>query len=281
MNKKNLKLAFLINRYPTISDGLVLHEILFLKSKGFDICVASINQPEPGAKDLTNEEKIEIEKTYYLKRGVFGGAFRAHLSTLLTQPLNYFSGLAYALKIDKLNFKKIVENFGCFYQAVRIGSWMRTGERKHLHVHLAAPESTVALIAGRIFEIKFSMTVHAFDELYEADDHLLKTKIKEADFICCVGVLARNRLMQISSPANRHKFEIISPGIVTETPNQENSATSPGEVFEPGSGQIKRPAAEEIRKKAKPEKFGRRKTSILKKLRRKTARMKLPARSKA
>lgn len=213
MQSENIKLAYLVSRYPAISHTFILREILHLKSKGFDISVASVNNPDRPDENLTEEEKLEAQKTYYIKKDGFGGAFRAHFSVVADHPFKYFKGLIYALSLGKTDLRKIVYGLFYFIEAVMLGFWMENRGCKHLHVHFATPASTVALIAKKIFDLTFSITVHGPDEFYNVENYLLREKIAGSEFICCIGSFARSQLMQICSPAEWHKFEITPLGV--------------------------------------------------------------------
>ncbi len=231
MNNEKIKLAYLVSRYPAISHTFILREILHLKKKNFDIVTASINAPDRPDSGLTAEELAESKETFYIKREGAKGALKAHAATIFRQPLTYIKGLFYALSLSGANFKKLIYSFFYFVEAVMLGVWMRENNRKHLHVHFATPASTVALVAKQIFDINFSITVHGPDEFYNVESYLLKEKINEAEFICCIGNYARSQLMQLCSPSQWHKFEITPLGVDAEKfaprPFRENP-----EIFE-------------------------------------------------
>ncbi|MBX7172163.1 MAG: glycosyltransferase family 4 protein [Pyrinomonadaceae bacterium] len=231
MQNETIKLAYLVSRYPAISHTFILREILHLKSKGFDICVASVNEPDRAIENLTEEEKSEAQKTYYIKKEGFSGAFRAHFSVFFERPIKYLKGLIYAISLGKTDFRKIVYGLFYFIEAVMLGFWVENRECKHLHVHFATPASTVALIAKKIFDLTFSITVHGPDEFYNVENYLLAEKIAESQFICCIGSFARSQLMQICSPTEWHKFEITPLGVdpAKFTPRQFNENS---EIFE-------------------------------------------------
>jgi colanic acid/amylovoran biosynthesis glycosyltransferase len=71
----------------------------------------------------------------------------------------------------------------------------------------------VGLIAGRIFPIGFSMSVHGPDEFYDAPGYRLAEKIEGAAFICCIGYYCRSQLMKLSPPAHWPKLEIAPLGV--------------------------------------------------------------------
>ncbi|MBI3802128.1 MAG: glycosyltransferase family 4 protein [Deltaproteobacteria bacterium] len=208
-----LRLAYLVSQYPAISHTFILREVRYLRAEGFDIHLASINNPDRAAAQLTQEEREEAQVTYYVKPAGLSGALKAHLSTLLARPLAYLHGLLFALRLGGFDLQGMVYGFFYFVEAVMIGQWMQEKELSHLHVHFATPASTVGLIGSKIFPFTFSLTVHGPDEFYEVTRYRLSEKITGASFLCCIGTYARSQLMKLSEVAEWEKFELTPLGV--------------------------------------------------------------------
>jgi len=208
------KIAYLISQYPALSHTFILREIQHLRGMGFDIGVASINQPDRTAQDLSDEERDEHKRTFYVKQHCKKRGWIIHLRSAFSSPLRYFSALSYALGLGAPNLYRMV--YGLFYwaEAVVLAAWMERNSLKWLHVHFATPASTVALILKR-FEpsVSFSMTVHGPDEFYEVSKYNLKRKLEAASLVCCIGEFTRSQLMLLSDPAQWSKFEVVRLGV--------------------------------------------------------------------
>ena len=94
-----IRLAYLVSRYPAVSHTFILREVRQLRALGFEIHVASINSPDREAEHLTAEEREEAAATYYVKADGAAGALSAHLSTLASRPLAYLRGMMFALRL--------------------------------------------------------------------------------------------------------------------------------------------------------------------------------------
>lgn len=223
---KTFRIAYLVSRYPAISHTFILHEIRTLRSLGFDISVASINAPDRSPDKLTAIEREEATNTYYVKLDGITGAIKAHLYTLLTQPLNYGRGLFFALHLGKWDLKKILYGFFYFVEAVMIGQWMRRQQFSHLHIHLGMAAATVGLIAQRTFPITFSLTIHGPDEFYDVPSNYLTQKILDATFICCPAYFTRSQLMMLSLQQAWEKLENsrlgVNPAMFTPRPFRQH-----------------------------------------------------------
>ncbi|MEE4299637.1 MAG: hypothetical protein V2J24_09355, partial [Pseudomonadales bacterium] len=62
------RLAYLVSAYPAISHTFILREIRHLRTRGFDIHVASVNGPDRPGAGLTADEREESARTYYVKQ---------------------------------------------------------------------------------------------------------------------------------------------------------------------------------------------------------------------
>ena len=208
-----LALGYLVSQYPAASHTFILREVRRLRDLGIRIDVASINSPDRPAESLAEEEREEAATTYYVKADGVRGAVRAHWATLRARPGAYAKGLLFALRLGGTDIRKLAYSLFYFIEAVMIGHWLTGRGLGHLHVHFATPAATVGLIAGRIFGIGFSMSVHGPDEFYDAPGYRLAEKIQGAAFICCIGYYCRSQLMKLSPPAHWSKLEIAPLGV--------------------------------------------------------------------
>ncbi|OQW91307.1 MAG: colanic acid biosynthesis glycosyltransferase WcaL [Beggiatoa sp. IS2] len=215
MIHNKVRLAYLVSRYPAVSHTFILREVRTLRQLGFDIQVASINAPDRPTAELTADERTEEANTYYVKPAGILGALTAHGHTLLTQPVKYVRGLAYALKLGKFDLKKMIYGLFYFVEAVMIGQWLRRQQCTHLHVHFATQAATVGLIARQMFPITFSMTVHGPDEFYDVSHFYLAEKVRVADFIYCISHFARSQLSLLSTPDLWDKLKVSRLGVDT------------------------------------------------------------------
>lgn len=210
---RKIRLAYLTSRYPAISHTFILREVFQLRKLGFDIFVASINRPDRDNNDLTIQEQMEVLRTYYVKNAGIRRILQSHLTTLFSHPIRYLRGLFYGIGLGKWDIKKAAYGFFYFVEAIIIGHWMRQQQLTHLHVHFATEVATVGLLVKHIFPVTLSMTVHGPDEFYNVSHYLLKQKIEQSDFICCISHFARSQLIALSSHEHWHKLEVSRLGV--------------------------------------------------------------------
>jgi colanic acid/amylovoran biosynthesis glycosyltransferase len=212
----NVRIAYLVSRYPAISHSFILREVLALRLRGFEIHTASINRPDRPFEQLTEEERQETESTFFIKSAGAKRILAAHLSLFIRSPRGFIAGIFCALRLPGSDLHALLFNLFYFIEAVLLNDWMRRKRLHHVHVHFATPAATVAMIAGRMGTVSFSLTVHGPDEFYNVDSYYLAEKIRRATFVCAISQFCRSQLMKLTAPELWHKLEVCPLGVDPE-----------------------------------------------------------------
>lgn len=215
MNASNSipRLAYLVSEYPATSHTFILREVIGLRARGFDITTASINPDRRPPESVTDEERVERESTYVLKRHGVVGALAAMAWTLRRHPVGLLRGVKAMLQRSTANPRLAPRHLFHFLEALMIGRWMAREQARHLHVHFATAGASVASLARSIFPITLSMMVHGPDEFAHVDREFFADKVASADFVFCISHFARSQTMYHSAPQHWQKFDIVRLGI--------------------------------------------------------------------
>ena len=233
--KSELRLAYLISRYPSISHAFILREVRALQSLGVEIRTASINVPDRSGVDLTADEQSAVETTLYVKRRRPLEVLDDHLSALIRSAPLYLSALAFSWKLGGWDLGRIVKHTMYFAESVIVGEWMRRNRLRHIYCHFAGPASTVALITSRSHTVTFSVTIHGPDEFYDVGRAHLSRKMHDAAYVLCIGDYARSQMMFISEAEHWDKLEVaplgVDPDLFLPVPRQQVSPAAPFELI--------------------------------------------------
>jgi colanic acid/amylovoran biosynthesis glycosyltransferase len=217
-----MRIAYLVSRYPATNHTFILREIAALRSQGFDIRVISIRRADRIPEEMTDVERSEQQRTFYILP-IRAGSLLAHAVTALRRPAGYLRGLLAALRLAGWNLKKAFLHLAYFAEAVIAGHEIDRVGISHLHAHFT---STVALIAARVFPIGFSISIHGPEEFDDAVGFGLAEKVARSRFICAISSYARSQLMRASAPAHWEKLEIcrlgVDPAVFAPGPFREN-----------------------------------------------------------
>ncbi len=198
------RLGVLIAQHPAINHAMLLREVRELRSK-FEVFTASVRAPDRPPEKLSEEEKDEAGRTYFVKPHGIAGALQAHFQTLFSVPGAYFRGLFYALRLS-FTFRY----FGYFTQALMVGQWMLRNHLPHLHVHYS---STVALLLKQVFPVGLSISFHGPDEFNDPVSFHIREKVHACEFVRAISQYARSQLMKSSDTSDWHKIEVVYMGV--------------------------------------------------------------------
>lgn len=206
---ENIRVAYIVSRYPAINHTFILREVLALRSLGFDLQVIAIRGDDRPSGLLTVTERLEQERTFVVLP--FGWHFVAgHVLTALRRPRGYVAGLWLACKMGGLKVRSILYHVIYFAEAVVAGQAARQAGYRHIHSHFS---STVALLAARIFDLELSLTVHGPDEFRDVVAFRMQEKVAHSRFVSTISHYARSQIMQASDPADWHKIEVCRLGV--------------------------------------------------------------------
>jgi glycosyltransferase involved in cell wall biosynthesis len=176
MNDGCTSIAYLLKRFPRLSETFILHEMLALERRGLDLHVYSLLDPE---EQLVHADVERLQAPVeYLPSGP-GGAFLilwAHLRVLVGAPWRYFGALFGAVARGRRTALKHFARAGWLADRLvraRVG---------HLHAHFAHGPASIAHFVAMMTGLPFSFTAHAKD-IYTSPRELLAAKVRAARFV--------------------------------------------------------------------------------------------------
>lgn len=224
MNSKR-KLVYLIGQFPAINHGYLLAEVRHLRRLGFGLEVISVSPPDRPASALTDAEREEASRTYYVKSLSALRIALLNAAEFFRTPWRYLRGIFFALHLAGPAAKPISYHLAYLAEAAVVGRRMRQLGISHVHASFSA---TVALIAAKIFPITWSFGVYGFGELHDPSVSHLKERIESARFVRSISKFGRGQLMLSSKRDQWPKLLYAPLGIEVADflPSGRSSATS-------------------------------------------------------
>jgi glycosyltransferase involved in cell wall biosynthesis len=225
------KLGYLCSEFPALSHTFISREITILEREGFEIATASIN-PTRDIEKLSDEDKARARATYCIKRTPKLKMLGLFLRYAL-RPRRFAAALGLSLRLAWLGGpRNLVKALGYFFQAILLHSWAQKNGISHVHIHFPNPAATVALVATRLGDFAFSLTVHGSDEFYDVERYILREKFRAAVFVRCIGYYCRSQVMRLTPTEQWPKLHVIRCGLFADefTPRPERGARS-GEIL--------------------------------------------------
>lgn len=202
------KVAYLLSRFPKISETFILREINALQDKGMEIELFPLILETQ--KVVHNEAKPWLEKLHYYP-WVSANTFWTNLRVFLHEPIRYMGTWGKMVFENLSNPKFLMRALLIFPKAVRMSEEMRKNNIRHVHAHFATHPALAAWIIHRMAGISYSVTVHAHD-IYVSQT-MLKTKMNSASFIIAISEFNRHFLNQHVGTQINEKVRVVHCGI--------------------------------------------------------------------
>jgi glycosyltransferase involved in cell wall biosynthesis len=240
MDKLSPTVGYFTQIYPDLTQTFVYREVLALREQDLNVQTFSIWRPE--VDDLPPEARPLMDETFYVFPLPWISTLLSHLWYLFSRPLRYLGALLYVLTRPDEPLKNRIRSLIHFVYGMLVVREMDRAQVRHIHVHFAWSASSIALIAHRILDIPFSLTLHS-NELY-FDRLLLKAKLKHARFVVTISAYNR-RLIEELWPGAKHKTHIVhcglDPDVFSSAPKRQDKRQSPshnGHFAMVGVGQL-------------------------------------------
>lgn len=228
------RVAYLMSRFPRLTETFILYEILALRRRGLDVQVYPLMRerktrvhPDGAstlkkAVDLFSAEDREIlmhaEARTLLPHVHYGplfswGVARSVGRSLLRHPFAFLGtlGTIVVRNIGSANY--LLGGLALFAKAVHLGAEMRRTGVTHLHAHFANHPTTAAYVIGRLFGIPFSFTGHGAD--LQVDQHMLRQKVAGATFVRAISEDGRRLIAGHGAPGSPDRIVVVPCGVDT------------------------------------------------------------------
>lgn len=193
-NEPNKKITYLLLTFPKLSTTFIDREILALRRMGAAVKIVALLRPNG---PLSAYQRDLQRETRYIYPARWTTMVAAHLHYLVSHPRRYFSTLFYLLTREHPTFLSHRRTLLHFFQGVDVTYALRREPGDHIHAHFLNQSATIALVAGRLLNIPYSVTVHASGELY-ANPFMVREKMAGAKFIATCTEYNRDYLSRLS-----------------------------------------------------------------------------------
>lgn len=175
--KKNspLVLAYIVDRYPSLSESFVRNEARELMKLGFELRILSLRRAREEDKKLVplldGENVVCLEEIY----DKCLGRLMAHVGLFFKTPARYLSTLAWV--VFRRGPWRLFKAAPFFYDRVRGSGW--------IHGTFAWDQAGMAMVLSRLLDVPYSFTARAAD-IFVNPRHL-DLKVRSARFIATIS----------------------------------------------------------------------------------------------
>lgn len=203
-----VRVAYIMSRFPKITETFILFEILAVEKLGVPVEVFPLLRER---QPVSHPEAVEMVARAHFHPFLSLPILGAHLYFLATRPFAYVRMVAEVLlgTCRSLNF--FVGALGVLPKAVRFAYEMRHLGVTHVHAHFATHPAVAALIIHRLTGIPFSFTAHGSD--LHVDRCMLERKVRAAAFSVTISEFNRNVMIDECGEEVRDKIHVVHCGV--------------------------------------------------------------------
>lgn len=209
-----LRVAYVLKRYPRLSETFILNELLGLAAHGADLWVTSLLPREPEQIEHPAVRELRANVRYVSDIGRFRRA-ACHLMVARRHPAAYWHAVRTAIGASFATRSR--RPWKDFRRAVIVADRVDRQGAHHIHAHFATAATRTAVIAAALTHRPVSFTAHAKDifVIDERGKDLLRRYIAQAAFVVTISEFNMRYLAGLE-PAHGYKLRLVPNGLGPE-----------------------------------------------------------------
>jgi colanic acid/amylovoran biosynthesis glycosyltransferase len=205
-------LGYLTSAYARASDTFIRGEVRQLRAMGFTVHTFSIRRADAG-QVVSEDVRQEQSTTEYLLDGNKACLISGALRQMIRAPGRCLRALFLTQRISPPGIKPRLWHLAYWLEAAYLAARLSAKGVQHLHNHIGENSATVAMLAGEIAQIPFSLTIHGPNEFDHPMEIALGEKIRRSTFIAAISSYGRSQLWRWCAADQWEKIQIVHCGV--------------------------------------------------------------------
>jgi glycosyltransferase involved in cell wall biosynthesis len=206
-----LRIAYLINQYPWVSQTFIRREILALERQGVEVQRLALRGWDYEIVDPEDRAEQKLTR-YVLKDGPLGLA-GAVLGSFAASPARFVRALMLAIRMSSGADRGLAYHLTYFAEACRVRQWTVVWGAQHIHAHFGTNSAEVAMLAHELGAPPYSMTVHGPDEFDRPRALGLKQKLQRSAFAVAISSYGRSQLYRWAGSEHWPRIHVVHCGL--------------------------------------------------------------------
>ncbi|HUT11660.1 MAG TPA: glycosyltransferase family 4 protein [Thermoguttaceae bacterium] len=221
--RRHCKVAYIMSRFPALTETFVLYEILEVQRRGVEVELFPLLRIRT---NVMHPEAAELVRRAHFQPFLSWPILRANLGFILRKPRVYFAALWALLRGTWGSFRFFTGAVAIFPKTVHFARLMEQQGVTHVHAHFANHPAAAAFVIRRLTGIPYSFTAHGSD--LHRDRHMLREKVAEAAVVITISEYNRRLIVAECGEPFHHKVAVIHCGVDTENlcPSGEDAPTT-------------------------------------------------------
>jgi colanic acid/amylovoran biosynthesis glycosyltransferase len=206
------KLAYIVSRFPKLTETFVLNEILALEAEGVSIELFPLLRERQAVQ---HPEARRWSDRAHFHRFVSSSIVAAQLYHIRRNPKRYFGLWAEVLRGTWGSRNFFLGAIGILPKCVRFAYDMQRLGITHVHAHFANHPALAAFIIHRLTGIPYSFTAHGSD--LHVERRMLNVKVANSAFTVTISNYNRELIHQECGASAEGKVVVVHCGIDPST----------------------------------------------------------------
>jgi glycosyltransferase involved in cell wall biosynthesis len=211
LSAQGLKVAYIMSRFPKLTETFILYEMLAMKQQGIQVEVYPLLREH---EDVVHPEAVQLVEVAHYQPFISIPILKANLHFLRKKPSVYLRTLWDVLRANWGSFNFFSGVIGIFPKSVLFAYKMGTDNVQHVHAHFASHPAAAGFIIHQLADIPYSFTAHGSD--LHRDRHMLREKVAEAAFVAAISEYNKEVIVSECRGEYREKVNVIHCGVDTE-----------------------------------------------------------------
>jgi glycosyltransferase involved in cell wall biosynthesis len=227
---ESLRVAYLVSRFPKLTETFVLYEILAMEQLGVAVDIFPLQREKTS---VMHEGAARLVEEAHFTPFLSWAILVANISFLLRRPATYLGTLFTLLRANWGSRRYLAGALVFFPKSVYWAAQMEREQIDHVHAHFASHPAAMAFVIHRLTGISYSFTAHGSD--LHCDRHMLTEKIAESAFTVTISRYNQDLIYQECDGIRKTPVQVIHCGVNTDEYRMREEKTA----FEMGEGPFK------------------------------------------
>ena len=206
-----IRLAYVMSRFPKITETFILYEIVELERRGIPVEVFPLLREQ---QPVVNPEARPLVDRAHYQPLVSPAILAANAARIVGSPRSYASTWSEMLRGTWGNSNFFLGALAYFPMTVHFAREMQRLGVTHIHAHFANHPALVALAAHRMTGIPFSFTAHGSD--IHVRQKFLDRKIEAASFVVTISDYNKRFMVEHCQGRHEEKIHVVRCGVDAE-----------------------------------------------------------------
>ena len=206
------EIAYLLHRFPRITDTFIMREIRALHKMGTDIEIISVWRPN---ERETNSEVINewFHQTRFLLPGPILSTAWVLCKTIICSPITFFSTARLAYATSRPGLRGFVYQNFYLAEAMLAAEVLKKNEIVHVHNHFGDHTGIITMLAAKLADITYSISFHGPHVFFDGQSERIKEKVSHARFTRCISYFCRSQVILFSNISDFSSLKVVHCGL--------------------------------------------------------------------